>query len=162
MYRKFDLLGKIGQVVREQSSRFSSTIFSFRNTEVNPMGMGHIRQLSMSNPMQYLLSNGSQAGQIRNLLQPSSKSIIPSSYKILEEAPLSQTKLNAGVFVPARGMKIKGKLKRRCKDCYFIWIEGVKYNLCKTYGRHKQMRKPPYWANLRILTDATQGPKRAW
>lgn len=77
------------------------------------------------------------------------------------------------------GMKVKGKLRRRCKDCYFVWREERKlviklswilinfyiiglYVMCKTHGRHKQMsmkRKPH---NAWILTHASQSKMREW
>ena len=37
------------------------------------------------------------------------------------------------------GFKVKGKLKRRCKDCYFVVRERRKYVICETHPRHKQM-----------------------
>jgi len=73
-------------------------------------------------------------------------------------------KIGGGVLsiVPVRGMKIKGRVKRRCKDCYLIWVEGILHNRCKTHQRHKQMRQPMYWANARLLTHRSMSPKRPW
>ncbi|OXA63644.1 uncharacterized protein LOC110863371 [Folsomia candida] len=66
------------------------------------------------------------------------------------------------LIVPSRGMKIKGRVKRRCKDCYMIWIDGVLHNKCKTHPRHTQKQKEKYWANTRLLTHASMSPKRPW
>ncbi|CAL8096832.1 unnamed protein product [Orchesella dallaii] len=68
----------------------------------------------------------------------------------------------AGTYIQSRGLKYKGRVRRRCKDCFMIWINGNLWNLCKTHQRHKAILKPPYWANQRILTHATMAPKRAW
>lgn len=60
------------------------------------------------------------------------------------------------------GLKIKGIVKRRCKDCYMVMREGRLYNMCKTHGRHKQaaMAKKPI--NTWILSHATQSKVRPW
>ena len=65
-------------------------------------------------------------------------------------------------FQPSRGMKIKGRVKRRCKDCQLEWKDGILYNFCKTHPRHKQMLKQQYWPNLRIMTYAMQSRVRPW
>jgi len=64
--------------------------------------------------------------------------------------------------VPVRGLKIKGRVNRRCKDCYLIWEDGILYNRCKTHQRHKQMLKPMYWANSRLLTHRSMPCTRPW
>ncbi|XP_048513697.1 39S ribosomal protein L36, mitochondrial [Athalia rosae] len=60
------------------------------------------------------------------------------------------------------GMKIRGLLKLRCKDCYFVVRQERMFVFCKSKPRHKQMsmvkRKEKTW----ILSHATQGPQRAW
>lgn len=61
-----------------------------------------------------------------------------------------------------RGFKQKGRLKRRCKDCYFVMREERLYVICKTHPRHKQMAMKKKEKNTWILTDATQSPLRAW
>ncbi|XP_062550628.1 uncharacterized protein LOC134215457 [Armigeres subalbatus] len=60
------------------------------------------------------------------------------------------------------GFKVKGHLKRRCKDCFFVVRHQRLYVLCKTHPRHKQMSMKKHERNTWILTDATQSPKRAW
>jgi len=63
---------------------------------------------------------------------------------------------------PHRGMKIMGKINRRCKGCYLIWEDGILYNRCKTHPRHTAQLKPKYWATQRLMTHATSGFKRPW
>ncbi|EAT38520.1 AAEL009613-PA [Aedes aegypti] len=63
---------------------------------------------------------------------------------------------------PACGFKVKGHLKRRCKDCFFVVRHQRLYVICKTHPRHKQMSMKKRERNTWILTDATQGPARAW
>uniref|UniRef100_A0A182P6C0 Ribosomal protein n=1 Tax=Anopheles epiroticus TaxID=199890 RepID=A0A182P6C0_9DIPT len=60
------------------------------------------------------------------------------------------------------GFKVKGRLKRRCKDCYFVMRQERLYVICKTHPRHKQMSMKKHDHNTWILTDATQGKVRAW
>ncbi|XP_050075856.1 uncharacterized protein LOC126563268 [Anopheles maculipalpis] len=60
------------------------------------------------------------------------------------------------------GFKVKGRLKRRCKDCYFVMRQERLYVICKTHPRHKQMSMKKHDRNTWILTDATQGKVRAW
>lgn len=67
-----------------------------------------------------------------------------------------------GYYVPVRGMKYKGRVKRRCKDCFLMYVNGMLYNLCKTHPRHKAGLKPPYFVNQRILTHAMSTPKRPY
>ncbi|XP_055610505.1 39S ribosomal protein L36, mitochondrial [Uranotaenia lowii] len=62
----------------------------------------------------------------------------------------------------ACGFKVKGRLKRRCKDCYFVMRKERLYVICKTHPRHKQMSMKKHDRNTWILTDATQSPVRAW
>uniref|UniRef100_A0A182QXP1 Ribosomal protein n=1 Tax=Anopheles farauti TaxID=69004 RepID=A0A182QXP1_9DIPT len=54
------------------------------------------------------------------------------------------------------GFKVKGRLKRRCKDCYFVMRQERLYVICKTHPRHKQMSMKKHDRNTWILTDATQ------
>lgn len=61
-----------------------------------------------------------------------------------------------------RGMKQKGVLRRRCKDCYFVRRFDRLYVLCTTHPRHKQMAMKKKEKNTWLLTDATQSKKRAF
>lgn len=60
------------------------------------------------------------------------------------------------------GFKIKGRVRRRCKDCYFVVRDGRMHVICPKHPRHKQkaMRKKPH--NTWILTHASQSPVRPW
>ena len=60
------------------------------------------------------------------------------------------------------GFKVKLKLKRRCKDCYFVVRDQRGYVLCPTHPRHKQMSMVKRFKNVRILTHATQSKIRPW
>jgi len=76
---------------------------------------------------------------------------------------LGSSQITPGTFyIQSRGMKFKGAVRRRCKDCFLMWINGMLYNLCKTHPRHKHGLKPAYYVNQRILTHATMSPKRPW
>ena len=66
------------------------------------------------------------------------------------------------ILLSACGFKVKKKLKRRCKDCYFVVRHGRVFVICDTHPRHKQMSmKAPDEVNW-ILTHATQSPVRPW
>ncbi|XP_055701795.1 39S ribosomal protein L36, mitochondrial [Phlebotomus papatasi] len=60
------------------------------------------------------------------------------------------------------GFKVKGRLKRRCKDCFFVWRQQRLYNICKTHPRHKQMSMVKKDKNTWILTHASQSKVREW
>ena len=47
------------------------------------------------------------------------------------------------------GYKAKGKIQKRCKDCYYVLREGVRYVECKTKPRHKQFEKFPFQKKLK-------------
>jgi large subunit ribosomal protein L36 len=60
------------------------------------------------------------------------------------------------------GFKVKKKLKRRCKDCYFVVRRGRVYVICETHPRHKQMSmKAPAEVNW-MISHASQSPVRPW
>ncbi|KAL5290820.1 hypothetical protein ACFFRR_010292 [Megaselia abdita] len=58
------------------------------------------------------------------------------------------------------GFKVKGRLKKRCKDCYFVVREERLYVICPTHPRHKQMSMQKKDYNTWILTHATQSKVR--
>ncbi|XP_004520296.1 39S ribosomal protein L36, mitochondrial [Ceratitis capitata] len=60
------------------------------------------------------------------------------------------------------GFKVKGRLKRRCKDCYFVVREERLYVICPTHPRHKQMAMKKRPKNTWILTHATQSKIRPY
>lgn len=65
-------------------------------------------------------------------------------------------------IVPVCGFKVKGRLRRRCKDCYFVVREQRLYVICKTHPKHKQMSMVKKEKNTWILTHATMGKVRPW
>jgi len=60
------------------------------------------------------------------------------------------------------GFKVKGILKKRCKDCYFVVRGERSYVICKTHPRHKQMSMKQQEKKSWILTHATQSKVRPW
>ncbi|GAB0100238.1 Ribosomal protein [Sergentomyia squamirostris] len=60
------------------------------------------------------------------------------------------------------GFKVKGRLKRRCKDCYFVYRQQRLFVICKTHPRHKQMAMKKKEKNTWILTSASQSKVREW
>lgn len=60
------------------------------------------------------------------------------------------------------GFKVMGKVRLRCKDCYFVRRQERLYVICKTHGRHKQMASVKSPRNTWILSHATQGKVRPW
>lgn len=83
-----------------------------------------------------------------------------TSTKNMLQTPLLQPA--SLTLTPERGFKQMGKLKKRCKDCFFVMRHERLYVLCKTHPRHKQMQMKKKEKNTWILTDATQSPQRAW
>lgn len=60
------------------------------------------------------------------------------------------------------GFKVKGRLKKRCKDCYFVVRQARLYVICPTHPRHKQMAMQKKDYNTWILTHATQSKVRPY
>ncbi|EDV40383.1 uncharacterized protein Dana_GF10482 [Drosophila ananassae] len=60
------------------------------------------------------------------------------------------------------GFKVKGRLKRRCKDCYIVVRQERGYVICPTHPRHKQMSMKKRDYKSWILTHATQSKERGY
>ncbi|XP_054740122.1 39S ribosomal protein L36, mitochondrial [Anastrepha obliqua] len=60
------------------------------------------------------------------------------------------------------GFKVKGRLKRRCQDCYFVIRQQRAYVICPTHPRHKQMAMKKREKNTWLLTHATQSKIRPY
>ncbi|KAJ3651416.1 hypothetical protein Zmor_017460 [Zophobas morio] len=88
---------------------------------------------------------------------------LTSNYHIMSN-PLQTTFLAPTTFnvTPSCGFKVRGKLRRRCKDCYFVRRQERLYVICETHPRHKQMSMIKDPKNTWILTHATQGKVRPW
>ncbi|KAL1502601.1 hypothetical protein ABEB36_007722 [Hypothenemus hampei] len=65
-------------------------------------------------------------------------------------------------LIPSCGMKVVGKPRKRCEDCYFVRRQNRLHVMCKTHGRHKQMSMVKDPRNTWILTHATMSKKRPW
>lgn len=94
-------------------------------------------------------------------------SVFSNSSLISAQRSVAQPQLN--ILQPAsiliniqRGMKQVGRVRRRCKDCYFVMRQERLYVMCKSHPRHKQMNMAKKPKNTWILTDATQSMTRAW
>lgn len=61
-----------------------------------------------------------------------------------------------------RGLKAKGRLQLRCKDCYFMCKEDRWFVMCKTHPRHKQVKQAKKEHKTWILTFASQSKVRDW
>ncbi|KAK9746265.1 Ribosomal protein L36 [Popillia japonica] len=60
------------------------------------------------------------------------------------------------------GFKVKGRLRKRCKDCYFVMRQQRLYVICNTHPRHKQMSPVKDERNTWMLSHATQSKIRPW
>ncbi|KAL0117412.1 hypothetical protein PUN28_010323 [Cardiocondyla obscurior] len=60
------------------------------------------------------------------------------------------------------GLKAKGKLQLRCKDCYYMCKDETWFVLCKTHPRHKQVKIKKKEYKTWILTWASQSKIRGW
>lgn len=65
-------------------------------------------------------------------------------------------------LIPVAGMKQMGKLRRRCRHCFFIMIDERLHVWCDVHPRHKQMQMIPKPKTVIITTHATQGKIRPW
>ena len=111
------------------------------------------------------------SGVMRNLLPTNNQLLQPTSV----------------IIEPERGFKVKGRLRLRCKDCFYVRCVSIKevvhfhlkfsfkiffsstfrikdrmHVLCRTHGRHKQKQMIKHDKNKWILQDATQSKQRAW
>lgn len=110
---------------------------------------------------------GLLVGQISHVLRPPLASAGPTSHTVrqsLVTLAARHTLLQPTIpsLVQVCGMKQKGRLRRRCKDCYFVMARGRLYVECKTKPRHKQMSMQKSEKNTWILTWASQSPTRPW
>lgn len=93
----------------------------------------------------------------------------PTSHRIPSMNPISASPLNVGILQSTSplmqlscGFKVKGLLKRRCKDCYYVVRQNRGYIICKTHPRHKQMAMVKRPESKWILTHATQSKIRPY
>lgn len=132
---------------------FSIIIFQFPNM------FGQLRNLTRLLPV--VCQTQIQSLNIFNAALRNFTSFRPMIQNAISpQQTLLQPSVNAVNVV--RGMKQKGHLRLRCKDCYFVRRQERLYVMCKTKGRHKQMSMKTKPKNTWILTDATQSKLRAW
>lgn len=83
---------------------------------------------------------------------PQTKRIVTPAVGVCSETqmPLLGQCQHLICFQPVSGMKTKTALKRRCKDCFFVWRRGRLYVYCKTHPRHKQRQG---WTVNNLLCD---------
>lgn len=60
-----------------------------------------------------------------------------------QSEPLQNLNLNAvsTSLNQIREYKVKTRLRKRCKSCFFVWRNGRLYVECKEHPRHKQHHK---------------------
>lgn len=81
---------------------------------------------------------------------------------MINNAPQILSTVIGHSLIPSRGFKVFGKVRKRCKDCYFVTRDQRMYNLCKTYQKHKQMSIRGSDKFYYILTGVQQKKKREW
>ncbi|XP_022231019.1 uncharacterized protein LOC111079976 [Drosophila obscura] len=82
---------------------------------------------------------------------------------------VANTSVSTGLLTPVStllqqvaGFKVKGRLKKRCKDCYIVVRQERGYVICPTHPRHKQMSMKKRDYKSWILTHATQSKERGF
>lgn len=89
---------------------------------------------------------------------------VKPTFSLVQNLLLRDTFLTASTPIvnPVCHFKVKGRLKRRCKSCYFVVRDERLYVICPKFPRHKQMAMKPKPHNTWILTHASQSPVRPW
>lgn len=92
-------------------------------------------------------------------------SILSSSITLSNAATFRTSNFLAPVVcsaVQACGMKVKGLVRKRCKDCYMVYKDHKIYNYCKTKPKHNQRNRTPNEKEYFILTEITHGRIRKY
>lgn len=66
------------------------------------------------------------------------------------------------VYNSVCGLKMKGRLQLRCKDCYYLCKNERWYVMCKTHPKHKQVQFKKREYKTWIITWASQSKIRGW
>ncbi|XP_037906504.1 39S ribosomal protein L36, mitochondrial [Hermetia illucens] len=90
------------------------------------------------------------------------RSLTPNSQIPMEPIASSLLRPTVPLVEQVAGFKVKGRLRRRCKDCYFVIRQERLYVICKTHPRHKQMAMKQRDYKSWILTHATQSKVRPY
>ena len=88
--------------------------------------------------------------------------VINVGYSVLRNEGLNLLTPKIPIISQSCGFKVKGKLKRRCKDCYFVVRERRMYVVCETHPRHKQMAMKAPDKCRWTISHASQTKVRPW
>lgn len=61
-----------------------------------------------------------------------------------------------------KNLMIKDKVKKLCRDCYFLWKNERVYVYCKSHPSHNQATKVPRDKDRFIITHETRNCRRPW
>lgn len=122
--------------------------------------MGYNPFYSISDKMQRLLSVMKTITSMASLPVKSAQTSMFDSVQQFSKARLLQPILP--IINPVCSFKVRGRLRRRCKSCYFVVRDERLYVICPKFPRHKQMAMKAKPLNTWILTHATQSPVRPW
>lgn len=95
----------------------------------------------------HILTRAAQNAYVPSLTATAPKFLVPAANPLMNQVA---------------GFKVKGVVKRRCRDCYFVTRQGRLYNLCHSHPRHKQMAMKKRPKSEYIITHATQRRVRPW
>ncbi|KAG7296036.1 hypothetical protein JYU34_021132 [Plutella xylostella] len=114
--------------------------------------------------MQRIVSIARTITSLGRCLPNKTMSIMPSYFSLFQQNVVKERMLVPCVptLNQVCGFKVKGRLRRRCKSCYFVVREERLYVICPKFPRHKQMAMKPKPHNTWILTHASQSPVRPW
>ncbi|XP_037935908.1 39S ribosomal protein L36, mitochondrial [Teleopsis dalmanni] len=98
--------------------------------------------------------NCTGSGVIGTIPMPCNQTIVDKVQRLL--VPFNT------LFNQVAGFKVKGRVRRRCKDCYIVTRQQRLYVICPTHPRHKQMSMKPKPHNTWLLTHATQSKIRPY
>lgn len=139
---------KIGAEVYKSSMRLLAAASNVKSTTVSP----NSRTYHIMANCRMVAANGSIAATNSIAAAPT-----------FAESGLQRllTPFNS-LLTQVAGFKVKGRLRRRCKDCYFVVRQQRLYVICPTHPRHKQMAMKKREKNTWILTHATQSKVRPY
>lgn len=114
--------------------------------------------------MQRIIALVKVVSNIKTSIPNGAFKMIPSFFSTVQN-PIFKEKLllsSTPLFSQVCSFKVKGRVKRRCKDCYIVVRDQRSYVICPKFPRHKQMAMKAKPLNTWVLTHATQSPVRAW
>ncbi|EDV96291.1 39S ribosomal protein L36, mitochondrial [Drosophila grimshawi] len=103
------------------------------------------------------------------LMRPTTVATTTPAHSTIGQQLVTTTNITGSLLAPfnalvqqVAGFKVKGRLKRRCKDCYIVVRQERGYVICPTHPRHKQMSMKKRDYKSWILTHATQSKERGF